>query len=78
MLSSKSDTSPEATPTGASPSQAQGKGTRQANLNLAGDGNDAAQNKGKTPPATRRKNLTSEKGRVEPISLYPFSEATTN
>jgi hypothetical protein len=65
MLSSGSDASPEASPTRIYPS----KGEKQDNLNSVCDRNDAAQNKGKTPTSTRKKNLASVKGRTK----LPFS-----
>lgn len=68
MLSSGSDASPEASPTRAYPSKEEGKGGKQANLNSAGDRNDAAKIKGKTLTSTRR-NITSVKGRTN----LPFS-----
>jgi hypothetical protein len=65
MLSSGSDASPEASPTRTDPSKEDGKGEKQANSNNAGDRNGATQNKGKTPASTRRKKLTTEKGRTD-------------
>ncbi|XP_062218193.1 DNA-binding protein BIN4 [Phragmites australis] len=61
MLSSGSDASPDASPTRTTPSREHGKGEKQDNSDHAGDRADAAQNKGKTPTASRRKNLASKK-----------------
>ncbi|TVU40119.1 hypothetical protein EJB05_13569, partial [Eragrostis curvula] len=61
MLSSGSDSSPEASPTRTSPSKEHGKGEKQANLDHVGDRNDGVQNKGKTTTAMKRKKLTSGK-----------------
>lgn len=65
MLSSGSDSdaSPEASPARTTPSREQGDGEKQASSDHAGDREDPAQNKGKTLTFTRRKTLSSKKGR---------------
>ncbi|KAL5664478.1 hypothetical protein ACJX0J_024586, partial [Zea mays] len=61
MLSSGSDTSPEASPTRTSTSRKQNKGEKHASPDHARDRDGASQNKNKISAATRRKNLVSKK-----------------
>ncbi|CAL4971452.1 unnamed protein product [Urochloa decumbens] len=61
MLSSGSDSSPEASPTRITPSREQGNGEKEASSDQAGDRDDPAQNKGKALTFARRKALSSKK-----------------
>jgi hypothetical protein len=63
MLSSGSDSSPEASPTRTTPSREQGNGEKKASSDHAGDREDPAQNKGKTLTFARRKTVSRKKGR---------------
>ncbi|CAL5060312.1 unnamed protein product [Urochloa decumbens] len=61
MLSSGSDSSPEASPTRITPSREQGNGEKEASSDQAGDRDDPAQNKGKALTFARRKTLSGKK-----------------
>ncbi|XP_066324911.1 DNA-binding protein BIN4-like isoform X2 [Miscanthus floridulus] len=61
MLSSGSDSSPEANPTRTSTSREQDKGEKQTSPDHAGDRDGASQNKSKISAATRRKTVGSRK-----------------
>jgi hypothetical protein len=70
MLSSGSDTSPEASPTRTSTSRKQSKGEKHASPDHARDRDGASQNKNKISAATRRKNLVSKKGRTNVPAFF--------
>jgi len=69
MLSSGSDSSPEASPTRTSTSREQDKGEKQTSPDHAGDRDGASQNKRKISAATRRKTVGSRKGRTN-VPVY--------